>query len=113
MKKLLTAVLAASVISTNAAMGASAEEYVTVTFDPNGVEAFEPFTLKLVKNTASYICRNGKVWLLFPLFWKSGCKYIGYFLGKHYRRLPGVLDRSLCLNKEYWKRMEKQLPDKI
>ncbi len=69
--------------------------------------------MKLVKNTASYICRNGKVWLLFPLFWKSGCKYIGYFLGKHYRRLPGVLDRSLCLNKEYWKRMEKQLPDKI
>ena len=54
MKKLLTAVLAASVISTNAAIGASAEEYVTVTFDPNGVEAFEPFTLKLVKNTAMW-----------------------------------------------------------
>ncbi|MBQ8107702.1 MAG: hypothetical protein IJ129_03030 [Ruminococcus sp.] len=51
MKKLLTAVLAASVISTNAAMGASAEEYVTVTFDPNGVEAFEPIKLQIQKGT--------------------------------------------------------------
>ncbi len=62
--------------------------------------------IALVKKTASYICKNGKVWMLFPLFWKSGCKYIGYFLGKHYDRLPRRLDRKLGLDKEYWDRTE-------
>ena len=64
--------------------------------------------IKLVKKTASYICKNGKVWMLVPLFWKSGCKYVGYFLGKRYDKLPRRLDKGLSLDKEYWNRTESK-----
>lgn len=67
--------------------------------------------IKLVKKTAAYICKDGKVWMLVPLFWKSGCKYIGYFLGKHYDRLPKSLSRSLSSDKDYWDRIHKKQLD--
>lgn len=59
--------------------------------------------IRLVKQTGSYVCRIGKPWLLFKLFWHSGCKYLGYLLGKHYRRLPGKLVVLCSMNKKYWK----------
>ena len=36
------------------------------------------------------------------LFWQSGCKYAGYWLGKHYRRLPRRLVLGCTSNREYW-----------
>ena len=45
--------------------------------------------LRLVKQTAAFVCRQHKPWLLFPLFWQSACKYAGYWLGKRYQKLPG------------------------
>ena len=45
--------------------------------------------IRLVKETAKYVCKIGKPWLLFPLVWQSGCKYAGYWLGKRYEKLPG------------------------
>jgi len=58
--------------------------------------------LRLVKKTASYLIRIHKPWLLFSLVMKSGCKYIGYWLGKHYRILPRKLIYLLTMNRSYW-----------
>lgn len=57
---------------------------------------------KLVMQTCRYLCRIGKPWLIAKLVWHSGCKYIGYFLGKHYHRLPQRFIRWCSMNKGYW-----------
>lgn len=58
--------------------------------------------IRLVKQTAAYACQMGRPWLLFPLVWKSACKYAGYFLGKRYDKLPGWMVRTCTMNREYW-----------
>ncbi len=58
--------------------------------------------IRLVKSTAGYLLRRGKPWLLPALVWQSGCKYLGYLLGKHYKRLPCRLVLALTMNKRYW-----------
>ena len=41
--------------------------------------------------------------LLLPqLVMASGSKYAGYWLGKHYKKLPEGLIRSLTMNPAYW-----------
>lgn len=59
--------------------------------------------IRLVKKTAAHCLRIGKPWLLFPLVWQSGCKYLGYKLGRSYRRLPRRLVLFCTMNKAYWK----------
>ena len=61
--------------------------------------------MRLVKKTAEYVCRQGKPWLLLELFWMSGWKYMGYFLGKRYERLPMGLVKRFSMNKEYWRKL--------
>jgi len=58
--------------------------------------------LRLVKKTASYLLKIHKPWLIFPLVLKSGFKYIGYWLGKHYHILPKRLIYRLTMNRSYW-----------
>lgn len=58
--------------------------------------------IRLVKKTCAYLCRIRKPWLIFKLIWQSGCKYLGYFLGKRYRKLPQKMRRTLSMNKGYW-----------
>lgn len=56
----------------------------------------------LVKKTVKHLLSSGR-WHLVPvLFWQSGMKYTGYFLGKRYRKLPRKLVRRLSMNKAYW-----------
>lgn len=59
--------------------------------------------IKLVKMTCRYLVSIRKPWLIFQLIWQSGCKYLGYFLGKRYRRLPDRAVKAFSMNKEYWK----------
>lgn len=59
--------------------------------------------LRLVKQTALHLIEIGKPWLLFDLVLKSGFKFIGYRLGKQYKKLPLFLVKSLSMNKAYWK----------
>ena len=41
-------------------------------------------------------------WLVIQLVWQSGWKYLGYLLGKKYRKLPRwVIDRC-TMNPKYW-----------
>lgn len=58
--------------------------------------------IRLVKKTAKYLIRERKTLKIAELVIKSGCKYIGYQLGKHYRRLPKSLVMRLTMNQKYW-----------
>lgn len=60
--------------------------------------------IRMVKKTASYLCKKGKVLLLPSLIWQSGCKYIGYRMGKRYQSLPAWLIRRCTMNPAYWER---------
>lgn len=64
--------------------------------------ASEQEGIRLVKQTAVHCIKIGKPWLILSLVFLSGCKYIGYRLGKNYRRLPKWLVRWCTMNKEYW-----------
>ncbi|MDE6892141.1 MAG: glycosyltransferase [Lachnospiraceae bacterium] len=61
--------------------------------------------IRLVGKTVGYLCKAGKLWLIIRLFWQSGCKYLGYFMGKRYRSLPEWLVKRLSMNREYWSRL--------
>ena len=58
--------------------------------------------IRLVKKTAKWLVENGHALLLPQLVMASGSKYAGYWLGKHYKKLPEGLIRSLTMNPAYW-----------
>lgn len=62
--------------------------------------------IRMVKQTAKYLKEQKKAYLLPVLVYQSGCKYLGYQLGKHYRLLPMALVRKLTMNQAYWDRQE-------
>lgn len=47
--------------------------------------------IKLVKNTAVYLCKKLMPQMVIKLVYQSGCKYMGYYLGKRYAKLPSRL----------------------
>lgn len=58
--------------------------------------------IRMVKQVAAYVLSIHRPGLLFPLFFQSAAKYIGYFLGRRYKALPkGVIYRC-TMNREYW-----------
>ena len=64
--------------------------------------------IRLVKKTASHCLRIGKPWLIISLVWQSGCKYLGYRLGKAYRSLPRWLVLRCTMNRAYWEKEEQE-----
>lgn len=58
--------------------------------------------MKLVAAAAAWLVKQGKFFWLPRLAWQSGCKLLGYRLGKNYRRLPGCVIRRCTMNQEYW-----------
>ena len=60
--------------------------------------------IRLVKKTAGWLCKAGKFWLVIPLIWNSGWKYLGYLLGKRFQKLPEWLILKCTMNREYWKK---------
>lgn len=60
--------------------------------------------IRMVRKTASWLMKTGRVWLLPGLVYKSGCKYLGYRLGKNYGRLPEKTILSCTSNPSYWKK---------
>ena len=40
--------------------------------------------------------------------WQSGCKYLGYRLGKAYRSLPRWLVLRCTMNRAYWEKEEQE-----
>lgn len=59
--------------------------------------------IRMVKQTARWLLQTGKPYLLPKLIWQSGCKYIGYILGKNYRRLPRRVVMMCTMNRDYWR----------
>ncbi len=60
--------------------------------------------IRLVKQTAAWLVKQGKAYLLPSLIWGSGWKYLGYRLGKMYRHLPGPMVRLFSMNQNYWRK---------
>lgn len=58
--------------------------------------------IRLVKKSMVYLCKNGRFWLIPNLILQSACKYVGYFLGKRYSKLPRSVIRWCTLNPDYW-----------
>lgn len=67
----------------------------------SGISA-ESEGLRLIKKTCGYLCKKGKAHLMIRLFWLSGCKYAGYFLGKRYIHLPKRMVKAFSMNANYW-----------
>ncbi|MDO4976562.1 MAG: glycosyltransferase family 2 protein [Eubacteriales bacterium] len=59
--------------------------------------------IRLVKNTMLYFFKKGKLLLLPHIFIQNAAKYIGYKLGKNYKKLPMWMIRKISLNPTYWK----------
>ena len=60
--------------------------------------------LRLVKQTAAHLCKTGRPWLVAKLCADSAAKYAGFWLGKHYKGLPGSLILRCTMNRDYWKK---------
>lgn len=59
--------------------------------------------IKMVRKSAYYLISIGKPYLLPGLVYVSGCKFIGYRLGKAFRKLPKWLIKACTMNQEYWR----------
>lgn len=60
--------------------------------------------IRMVKATARYLIRNEQPLKVIILMYQSGCKYIGYFLGKRYKKLPMRIVMKCTSNLNYWKK---------
>ena len=61
--------------------------------------------ISMVKETARYLIDQGHGWQIFKLVYISGCKYLGYLLGKHYRKLPENWIMRFTSDQNYWKNL--------
>ena len=59
--------------------------------------------IRMMKKTAVCLMKT-KPYLIPKLIWLSGMKYLGYFLGKRYRKLPKRLVQKLTMNADYWEK---------
>jgi len=60
--------------------------------------------IKLVKGNAAALMKKGKLFSVVRLIWISGCKYIGFRLGKNYKKLSKKTIMRFTMNKNYWEK---------
>ena len=60
--------------------------------------------IRMITGQIRSLARRGRIFTIISLIWISGCKWIGYFLGTHYKGLPETLIRRVTMNKTYWER---------
>lgn len=58
--------------------------------------------IRSVKNAAAYLKSKGQYLEIIKLIYHSGCKFIGYRLGKKYASLPKSWVKAFSMNKDYW-----------
>ena len=58
--------------------------------------------MRLVKQTASYLLKQKKPWLIPDLVLISGFKFLGYKAGQNYKKLPKGLVKKFTMNPSYW-----------
>lgn len=59
--------------------------------------------IRMVKANAAALLKEGKAGKLPELVMKTGAKYLGYRLGKAYRKLPRSLVLRLSMSPNYWR----------
>lgn len=57
----------------------------------------------LLKKTTAHLWKTKNKKLIPILYINSFCKYAGFLLGKHYRKLPYKMVLKCTMNREYWK----------
>ena len=57
---------------------------------------------RLVKKTAAYLAKRGRVLSLIYLIYYSGMKWLGYKLGRSFHHLPAAAVRRISMNRNYW-----------
>ena len=63
--------------------------------------------IRMVKQTAAFLCHSKRGYLLPKLIWQSGWKYLGYQLGKRYEKLPEWLIRRCTMSPGYWEHQDE------
>lgn len=58
---------------------------------------------KLVSGTIKFLIKEKHLEQMIPFIYQCGCKYIGYRLGKAYKKLPTALIKKCSMNRNYWK----------
>lgn len=58
--------------------------------------------IRMVVQSAKHLLRIRKPWLIVKLILQSGSKYLGYFLGKRYQKLPSKVVLWCTSSKRYW-----------
>ena len=58
--------------------------------------------LRLVKTTLLSLLRKKEFTSIPEFIYKTGCKYLGYQLGKHYKQLPKGIIMRCTMNPRYW-----------
>ena len=64
--------------------------------------------IRLVRQTINHLMSTGHAVDVPGLIWRSGWKYLGYRLGKAYRKLPRGLVRRFAMNKTFIDRMYRK-----
>lgn len=65
--------------------------------------------IRLVKATAAHLLQTGHAAALPGLFWQSACKYLGFRLGRAYRRIPYGVCLWLAMNRIYLQKHRTEL----
>ncbi len=65
--------------------------------------------IRMVKLTAKHLKEHKKAYLIPKLIYISGCKYMGYLLGKRYKKLPRTLVYKCTMNKDYWIQYQRKM----
>ena len=58
--------------------------------------------IRMVKQTAAWLIKTGKPYLLPKLAAQSGAKYLGYRMGKQYKKLPIRVVKWCTMSPSYW-----------
>lgn len=72
--------------------------------------------IRLVKNTARYLIRHKKAYQLPYLIYVSGCKFLGYKLGRNYQKLSKKMILACSMSgKVYWNQYwdKKEIPENV
>ena len=81
-------------------------ELIRRNFDQGVSQACHPEIFERVKSEKEgihLICTLVKKLLKERKYVESGCKYLGYQMGKHYRQLPESFIMKLTMNHNYWR----------
>lgn len=58
---------------------------------------------KMVREMLGILWKKRKPLEIINFIYQSGCKFLGYRMGKAYKRLPRFLTKAFSMNKSYWR----------